>query len=57
MPLPKRIPRSRSAKSKDTNDKRVLANRYVVDKKLGSGNFGTAWLVKDLKAKDEKDAL
>lgn len=27
---------------------RILANRYQVIKKIGSGNFGTAFLVKDL---------
>ena len=56
MPLPKKIPRSR-AKSDKTPDKRILANRYRVEKKLGSGNFGTAWLVTDLKCKDPKDQL
>ncbi|ELT89257.1 hypothetical protein CAPTEDRAFT_177924 [Capitella teleta] len=58
MPLPKRIPRSGSAKSKDASSvvtQRILANRYAVEKKLGSGNFGTVWMVKDSKAKDEKE--
>ena len=32
-----------------SEDKQVLANRYQKEKKLGSGNFGTALLVKDLK--------
>ncbi len=56
MPLPKKIPRSRSAKNKDAA-KRILANRYRVENKLGSGNFGTAWLVTDLKCKDPKEEL
>ena len=55
MPLPKKFPRA-GAGSKG-KEKRVLANRYRVEKKLGSGNFGTAWLVTDLKCKDEKEKL
>ena len=33
----------------DNNNKRVLAKRYMIEKKLGSGNYGTAFLVIDLK--------
>ena len=33
---------------------RVLANRYCVGQKLGSGSFGCAYLVFDLKANNEK---
>ena len=33
----------------DNNNKRVLAKRYAIEKKLGSGNYGTAFLVIDLK--------
>ena len=50
MPLPKQL-------RKPEKKKRVLANRYRVEKRLGSGNFGTAWLVTDLKCKEEKDKL
>ncbi|KAI0212520.1 Serine/threonine-protein kinase Nek11 [Lamellibrachia satsuma] len=50
MPLPKQL-------QKPEKKKRVLANRYRVEKRLGSGNFGTAWLVTDLKCKDEKEKL
>ena len=57
MPLPKKIPRSKGAKPDKAPDKRVLANRYRVEKRLGSGNFGTAWLVTDLKCKDPKEQL
>ncbi len=38
----------------DDKDKRVLVNRYRVEKKLGSGNFGTAYLVTDLNADTDK---
>ena len=31
---------------------RTLANRYRVDRKLGSGSFGTVHLVEDLKSED-----
>ena len=60
MPLPARIPSrgsGKSAKTKAKDAKRVLANRYTVTRRLGSGNFGTAWLVDDKKAKDEKEKL
>jgi hypothetical protein len=33
---------------------RILANRYRIEKKLGSGNFGTAYLVIDQKNYDEE---
>jgi len=62
MELPKKIPRSvlsKSAKLSDTPDdkKRVVVNRYRIEKKLGSGNFGTAYLVKDLKTQDLNEQL
>ncbi|XP_022106640.1 serine/threonine-protein kinase Nek11-like isoform X2 [Acanthaster planci] len=38
----------------DKSDHRVLANRYLVEKKLGSGNYGTAYLVHDNKANTNK---
>jgi len=37
--------------------KEVLANRYLVERTLGSGNCGTAVLVTDRKEKDEKNKL
>ena len=40
--------------SLNDDEKRVLANRYRVEKKLGSGNFGTAFLVTDLKENEEQ---
>lgn len=50
------MPPSRGVKKpkEDKSDHRVLANRYRVDKKLGSGNFGTAFLVFDTKANPDK---
>ncbi|KAI8504462.1 Serine/threonine-protein kinase Nek11 [Branchiostoma belcheri] len=54
MPLPKEMPRSLQKspkKPKDQEEIRVVDNRYVVEKKLGSGNFGTAYLVRDMKTK------
>lgn len=43
--------------SKLNGDKRVLASRYRVEKKLGSGNFGVAFLVTDLKENEELKVL
>lgn len=62
MPLPRKIPQSRPTTSSGSSSvpddqKRVVVNRYRVEKKLGSGNFGTAYLVTDLKAKKEEDEL
>ena len=37
--------------------KEVLANRYLVERTLGSGNCGTAILVTDRKEKDAKNKL
>ncbi|XP_033754320.1 serine/threonine-protein kinase Nek11-like isoform X2 [Pecten maximus] len=34
---------------------RVLANRYEIVRKLGKGNFGTAYLCKDLRQKNSTD--
>lgn len=35
--------------SGQNDNKKILAKRYRVEKKLGSGNYGTAFLVTDLK--------
>ncbi len=50
------MPPARGVKKpkEDKSDHRVLANRYLVEKKLGSGNFGTAYLVHDTKANTSK---
>ncbi|CAF0886112.1 unnamed protein product [Brachionus calyciflorus] len=52
MPPPRDVKKSTSITADD--DKRVVANRYRVEKKLGSGNFGTAFLVTDLKTDEFK---
>ena len=51
MPLPKNLPRSAKASPPSTSagKRGVLANRYCVEHKLGSGAFGSAYLVTDLK--------
>ena len=54
MPLPKYLP---SAKPPSDRPKEVLANRYEVQRTLGSGNCGTALLVIDMKEKVEKERL
>lgn len=37
----------------ESDQPQLFKNRYKVAKKLGAGNFGTAYLVTDLKAKQE----
>jgi len=41
----------------EEHPKEVLANRYLVERTLGSGNCGTAMLVTDRKEKDSKNKL
>lgn len=50
MPPPREV-LTKQAVSDD--NKRIIANRYRVEKKLGSGNYGTAYLVTDLRNNDE----
>jgi hypothetical protein len=37
----------------EKDEPQIYKKRYKVDKKLGAGNFGTAYLVTDAKAKNE----
>jgi hypothetical protein len=41
-------------KMAENNELQIYRKRYQIDKKLGAGNFGTAYLVTDLKAKNEQ---
>ena len=69
MPLPKNLPKAgrpagrpvSSSIQSSTKDKEsggmVLAHRYKMEHKLGSGAFGCAYLVVDLKANNERYEL
>lgn len=37
----------------ENEEPQIFRGRYKLTKKLGAGNFGTAYLVTDLKAKNE----
>jgi len=37
----------------ENDEPQIYKKRYKVDKKLGAGNFGTAYLVTDIKTKNE----
>jgi len=63
MPLPPTLSAamattaSNSSETSEEQRKEVLANRYLVERTLGSGNCGTAILVTDRKEKDAKNKL
>jgi len=63
MPLPASLSAAISNNANGSADmpeerpKEVLANRYLVERTLGSGNCGTAMLVTDRKEKDLKNKL
>jgi len=61
MPLPATlsaaIGSTANSSSEEQQSKEVLANRYLVERTLGSGNCGTAILVTDRKEKDAKNKL
>jgi hypothetical protein len=50
MPPPRDV---KKLNSLNDDEKRVLGDRYRVEKKLGSGNFGTAFVVTDLKENEQ----
>ncbi len=52
MPLPKKIPKELASKSSCVG--KVYVNRYEVVKRLGSGSFGTVFLVEDLRSDRER---
>ena len=68
MPLPKVLPQVQNAQgvpvgaaaaaprvpSGAANHGKVVANRYSLERKLGSGAFGTAYLVTDRRANSDK---
>ena len=62
MPLPKNLPQQSKAQAKHGAPfkreggaaPRVLANRYRAEQRLGSGAFGTVFLVTDLRAGNER---
>jgi len=57
MPLPPRLPSRTVPLQKAEKTTEILANRFFVQKTLGSGNCGTALLVLDRRDKDGKDKL
>ena len=59
MPIPKSLLQAsggQNAIDKDPRGSKILANRYNVGTKLGSGNFGTAFLVTDLQTNERQVA-
>ena len=52
MPLPKKIPKGLALKGRGAG--KVYVNRYKVVTHLGSGSFGTVFLVEDLKTNGER---
>ena len=57
MPLPKNLPQSvggESSPKKERTAVQVVAQRYRVERRMGSGAFGTAFLVTDLKDRKER---
>ena len=59
MPIPKSLLEAsggKTAADRDSGGYKVLANRYNVGAKLGSGNFGTVFLVTDLQSNERQVA-
>jgi len=59
MPLPAKLPAtgSKTLTSLSSEKTNVLANRYLIQTTLGTGNCGTAFLVEDRKDKDRREKL
>lgn len=53
MPLPSQLPEDFIKKPSSTSV--LVGNRYSIIKRIGSGNFGTAFLIEDTTAKNEND--
>lgn len=49
MPLPKKLPLELVSPQK-RNHETTFAGHYELSRKIGSGNFGTAYLVLDIKS-------
>ena len=54
MPLPRSLPQSAKGAGEKRDAARVLGQRYQVERRMGSGAFGTAYLVSDLKSAGER---
>ena len=56
MPLPRSLPQSARSGGGERRGTatRVLAGRYKVEQRMGSGAFGTAYLVADLQSGNER---
>ncbi|XP_002130578.2 serine/threonine-protein kinase Nek11-like isoform X1 [Ciona intestinalis] len=60
MPLPSQLPDDFNVTAAETSSKLLVwAKRYVILKKIGSGNFGNAFLIEDKEARkiDEKQKV
>ncbi|CAI8010361.1 Serine/threonine-protein kinase Nek11 [Geodia barretti] len=59
MPLPRSLPQSARSGGGERRGTatRVLAGRYKVEQRMGSGAFGTAYLVADLQSGNERKVL
>ncbi|CAK8677291.1 unnamed protein product [Clavelina lepadiformis] len=54
MPLPSQLPKDLN-KSTPSGSSHVVGNRYSVIRKIGSGNFGTAFLISDSEVEAENE--
>ena len=56
MPLPRSLPQSAKGGERRNSAARLLGQRYQVERRIGSGAFGAAFLVTDLKSGNERSA-